>query len=151
MKTFLILTAFSAISVAAQPAQKSVAAEEKVATQSALTERALTDDEVLKLSLANSQMEVLKAQFGIAELEKKYREFQEKAAPIVARQEAIIKPACVSVGVAEEKIKSGECQVSLGIGADGIPLTGADGKPIPSKVTHAKPQGVPQFPVVEKK
>lgn len=148
MKLTIILTAFTAI-LAAQPAQKP--APEKPATIAAPSERALTDDEVLKLSLANSQIEVLRAKFGIEELEKKYKEWQAAVAQIAARQEVIVKAACTSVGVAEADIPNGGCGLSLGVDTTGKALNGQDGKPLASRVWKEvkKPQ-MAALPAVEK-
>lgn len=148
MKSLIILTAFTAI-LSAQPVQKP--APEKPATSTAPADRALSDDEVLKLSLANSQIEVLRSKYDIVALEKKYKEFQAEVAQIAARQEVIVKAACASVGVSEADIKTGGCGLSLGLDTTGKAINGQDGKPIVSRVWREvkKPQ-MAALPTVEK-
>lgn len=99
------------------------------------TERALSENEVLKLqlSIANAQL-----------LQDKYRiqEYQKEIQSISDEQEKIFFEACKSVGVPADKIKT-ECQVTTGMGPDGKPVMGQDGKPMQGKVWWNKPAPVP--------
>lgn len=99
-----------------------------------VSERTLSQDEVEKLTLVSAQIEVLRARFKIEEIEAKYKDFQEQLGPIAAKQEVIVKAACTSVGVSEEKMKAGGCGISLGVDATGKSVNGQDGKPVLSRV-----------------
>lgn len=96
------------------------------------TERALSETEVLKLQNSLLQMQVLNKDYKIDE-------YNSKAKPIIDAQQAIAVAACKSVGVPEEKITT-ECGITTGIGQDGKPTMGADGKPVQPRVWWQKPE-----------
>lgn len=148
MKTLLCFAAFAAL-ITAQ--DKKPAAEPPQAI-AAPTERPFTEDEVAKLSLAQSQMQVLRDRFHIDDLEKTFRDFQAEASVIAARQEAVVRAACLSIGVPEAQIKTGVCQPTFGIDATGKPIMGQDGKPVPNVVRRVPQQGqTPVLPAADKK
>lgn len=103
----------------------------------AATDRALTENEVLKLKLSQAQIELLQKDFRI-------KEYQEKLTPLSQEQVSIAHAACLSVGVPEAKILLGqpdnECGINLGVGPDGSPVLGPDGKPVAPKVWWIKPE-----------
>lgn len=102
-----------------------------------VTERALSELEVTKLQLSIAQIELLQKKYDI-------EKYQAELKPHLDAQQAIVGAACKSVGVAEDKITT-DCGLSTGIGQDGKPAMGADGKPVQARVWHATP------PVTEKK
>lgn len=130
--------------------QEAKVAPAKASAPTISSERPFTSDEVEKLTLATAQIEVLRARFKVDDLEAKYKEFQQEVGPIAAKQEAILKAACTSVGVPEEKIKTGGCGISMGVDATGKPINGSDGKQVASRV-WLNPEAKLALPAVEKK
>lgn len=106
------------------------------AAQSAPTERHLTENEVLKLKLSQAQIQLLQKDYKI-------EEYQSKLKPLSEEQVSIAKSACLSVGVPEAKILLGspenECGINMGVGPDGNPVMGPDGKPQVARVWWARP------------
>ncbi len=142
----LLTAALAAFSLCAQVASK----PEPISVSAVPSERDLTPSEIKDLTLANAQIEVLRARFKVDDLESKIKEFQAAIGPIYAAQEALAKGFCLSVGVPEDKIKTGGCGLSVGVDAAGQALKGQDGKAIPSKVWAVKAQS-PVMPSAEKK
>ena len=99
------------------------------------TERTLTETEALKLQLIAAKLQLLQERYKIAE-------FQKDAQPLNAEQETVATAACQSLGIPAEKIRT-ECGIQTGLGQDGKPLTGPDGKPVVAKVWWVKPAAPP--------
>ena len=132
MKLFVLAAMAALMNAQAPVAAKPEATVPKAST--APLERKFTPEEIEKLSLYGAQFQVIRNQHKADELEKNYREFQTDIAPIAAKQRAIVEAACAEIGVPKEKVDAGECGVTFGIGPDGKPINGADGKPVESKV-----------------
>lgn len=118
--------------------------------QTAPLERKFTDDEIKSLSLYVAQLQVIRDKDKAEDLEKQYRQYQTDIAPIAAKQKAIVKAACVAVGVPEAAVETGECGVAFGLDPAGNPINGPDGKPVESKVWHVVPK-TPATPLIPAK
>lgn len=95
------------------------------------TERPLSENEILKLKLAQSQIQVLRDKYKIDE-------YQKEVGPISQSQMSVAQDACLSVGVAKDKLQT-ECGLQTGFDGDGKPLTGPDGKSAEPKVWKIAP------------
>lgn len=102
------------------------------------SERALSETESLRIQLTIANLKVLQAKHKTEELQKKMEEFQSEAKPVIEEQQSIISTACQSVGVPIEKMQE-ECGISTGIGEDGRPAVGPDGKPMQARVWKKPP------------
>lgn len=98
------------------------------------TERPLSENEILKLKLAQTQIQVLKDKFKI-------EDFNKEVTPIQQSQMSVAQDACLSVGVAKDKLQT-ECGLVTGFDGDGKQLTGPDGKPLEPKVWKIVPAEV---------
>jgi|SRR5579864_911705 len=124
MRTVALLAAFSVVAFSQE-----LKPVPTVGSQPATTERALSESEVLKVQLATTELQLLQERYKIAE-------YQKEAQPIQEKQMAVLKAACLSVGVPETKMQT-DCGISTGYGADGKPILGADGKQVPARVWNA--------------
>ncbi len=95
------------------------------------TERPLTETESLKLQLTMAQISLLNKKYDI-------EKYQAELKPLVEEQQAVALAACKSVGVPDDKVQT-ECALQTGIGQDGKPTMGQDGKSVQAKVWHAIP------------
>ena len=147
----ILLAAMTALVNAQAPVAAKPAPAEPIKQQSAPMRRKFTPEEIEKLSLYTAQLQVIRDRNKAEELEKAYQNYQQEVAPIAAKQKALIKAACVQVGVPEDKTESGECGATFGFDPSGKPINGQDGKPIESEVWHVVPkQPVPFNPTSTK-
>ena len=115
----LIITALAVTSIYAQKV------EDPKGSPPIPNESVFTADEIKDLQISFLKIHLLKDEYKIDE-------FNAKALPLTAKQQAIQEAACKRIGVAPDKINA-ECGVQ-GFGKDGDPVNGPDGKPIPPKV-----------------
>ena len=133
MKKLLLTAAIAAIAFGQDAKLDPKAAPPKV--QTGPVERALTEIEVLRFQDTIKDFVILRKDYRIDE-------FQKAAEPITARQREIFNAACLSIGIAKEKIET-ECAFTPGIGSDGKPMVGPDGKPIQARVWRNPPVDKP--------
>jgi hypothetical protein len=142
MKLLLILAALSAVAFSQEAAKVAPPAPPPAANTA---ERKLSEDDVNKFLLAQAQAQLLRSKY-------KQDDFDKEIAPINERMKTLATGYCRSVGVPEAKILFGqpgnECGLAIGINPDGKAITGADGKPIESRVWWEKP---PEVKATEKK
>jgi hypothetical protein len=99
------------------------------------TERSLSKEEVWHLKDTIAEINLINQKYKI-------EEYHKELDPLVADQQATIQAACESIGIPKEKVQS-ECGVNLGLGPDGKPLNGPDGKtPVTPRVFWNKPAPV---------
>lgn len=132
MKKLYLCAALSAMILTAQDAKVAPKDTPKEAPKS---ERNMTETESLKIQLAAAKIQLLREQFKI-------EDFNKQVEPLSSEQYAVVAAACKSVGVPEDKIQT-ECGVSTGVGPDGKPQMGADGKPVQARVWWNKPAPAP--------
>lgn len=131
MRLLLIGAALSALCLAQDAKIKEPAANPPTVP----TERPLSEAESLKLQLTTAKIQLLRDKYQVDQFEKDVK-------PISDEQFAIFEAACISVGVDKDKIRS-ECGLNTGVGPDGKPIMGPDGKQVPARVWKIAQPAVP--------
>ena len=138
MKTFFVCVAFCAAMVYGQALKTNPGDVVSPSVLPPVTDRPLSEVEVLKLQVTTLRIKELAEQY-------KLPEYQKELAPINSEQIAIVQKACESVGVPKERMQQ-ECGLVTGFDQDGKPLTGQDGKPVATHVWHQAPPPAPVVP-----
>jgi hypothetical protein len=128
MKTLFALAALAAL-MNAQPVAKPAPETPKV--DAALTERALTEAEVLKIRATSAEIKNLSDTY-------KVEEFNKKVEPKATERQGVFIAACRSIQIPEDKIQT-ECRFVTGLDADGNTVMDPTGKPVKARVWRERP------------
>lgn len=132
MTRMICFAALAAMSLSAQDAKIATPAAPIAPDVKTSSERALSENELLKLQLTQAKIELLQKKYDT-------EGFQKEVKPLSDEQQAIFQAACESVGVPKDKMA--ECRLQTGLDEHGKQAIGPDGKPVEAKVWRevAKP------------
>lgn len=145
MKLF-ILGAFCALSLLAQDAKLAPPQSQPATTLSGLTTNLISTGHVLT-EIQSLRLQLLTAKILLIQNKYKIDDYQTEVKPVLDEQHELTVEVCRLVGIAPEAIPT-QCAFDLGIGQDGKPRIGPDGKAIEPRVWKAiqapSPAVVPQ-------
>lgn len=126
MKIVYLVTAMAVLMISAHAQDAKVSTAVPVPNSPAVSsERPLSEVELLKLQLSMANVKLLQDKYKLAE-------YQREVQPEGDKQEKIVTEICLSIGVPADKIKT-DCGLQTGLDAEGKPVLGQDGKPVPAK------------------